>query len=410
MSGRHVVHEVNREKPRRDYKRPLAGLLAVAGALSIVMFSVARYNGAFTESAPITVLSDRAGLLMDAGAKVKFHGAQVGTVANVIETPGGGAELQLAIQPDQLKFLPADVGVQIGANTVFGAKSVELIAPPNPSGTTLQAGQTLDSRHVTVEVNTIFQRLNSLLLHIDPVKLNQSVGAISTAFGGRGETFGHTLTDFNDLLGKLEPSLPELSHDLEVLPEVATAYADAAPDLLTTIDNTSRISSTMVEQKVDLNRLLLGSIGLGDIGSEVLAANKGPFEGVMRLLVPTTDLSSDYHEAITCSLTGIAQTYVTKPPSAVPGVYDLAALSFGSERYRYPQDLPKVAASGGPQCQGQLPVQYNAFPPFVVADIGTNRQRYGNQGPLLNSDGLKRFLFGQLDGPPRNSAQIGQPG
>ncbi len=53
---------------------------------------------------------------------------------------------------------------------------------------------------------------------------------------------------------------------------------------------------------------------------------------------------------------------------------------------------------------------FGAPPPFVVTDIGANPAQYGNQGILLNSDGLKQLLFGPLDGPPRNSAQIGQPG
>ena len=38
------------------------------------------------------------------------------------------------------------------------------------------------------------------------------------------------------------------------------------------------------------------------------------------------------------------------------------------------------------------------------------RMRYGNQGILLDSDGLKNWLFGPIDGPPRNTAQIGMPG
>ena len=37
-------------------------------------------------------------------------------------------------------------------------------------------------------------------------------------------------------------------------------------------------------------------------------------------------------------------------------------------------------------------------------------QQYGNQGILLNSEGLKNWLFGPIDGPPRNTAQIGMPG
>jgi hypothetical protein len=49
-------------------------------------------------------------------------------------------------------------------------------------------------------------------------------------------------------------------------------------------------------------------------------------------------------------------------------------------------------------------------PPFLVTDDGANPWQYGNQGIVLNSDGLKQFLFGPIDGPPRNVAQIGQPG
>ena len=82
----------------------------------------------------------------------------------------------------------------------------------------------------------------------------------------------------------------------------------------------------------------------------------------------------------------------------------------GRERYRYPTNLPKVAATGGPQCTSLPVVAFDSGPPFVVTDVGTNTAQYGNQGILLNSDGLKQALFGPLAGPPRNSAQIGQPG
>ena len=50
---------------------------------------------------------------------------------------------------------------------------------------------------------------------MDPAKLNQTLAAIATAFNGRGEKIGQTLTDFDACLAKLEPSLPNLSHDIE---------------------------------------------------------------------------------------------------------------------------------------------------------------------------------------------------
>ncbi|PRC53662.1 MCE-family protein, partial [Mycobacterium sp. ITM-2017-0098] len=82
----------------------------------------------------------------------------------------------------------------------------------------------------------------------------------------------------------------------------------------------------------------------------------------------------------------------------------------GQERYRYPQNLPKVAATGGPQCTDLPKVGFQKHPPFVITDVNANPAQYGNQGIVLNSDGLKQLLFGPLDGPPRNTAQTGHPG
>lgn len=389
--------------------RLLAGSLAVLGMAGVVALAIAMFNGSFTATVPLTVLTDRAGLLMDPGARVKLNGAQIGTVSEITELPDGRAALRLAIEPARMALLPDNVDVQIGANTVFGAKSVEFVPPPDPSTVSLRAGQVLDSEHVTVEVNTIFEDLNAVLQHVDPAKLNETLGAMSTALTGRGETFGRSLRDFNSFLEKIEPSLPALSRELQSFPDVATAYADAAPDLMSIINNASRISRSLVDQHSALDRFLVSSIGLADIGNDVVGGNREPLTDLMRLMVPTTDLTNEYHEALTCSLTGVI-AFALKPPAPVPGVNDLGALTLGLERYRYPQDLPKVAATGGPQCEGQLPLKFNTYPPKVVADVGTDPTRYGNQGLLLNSDGLKQWLFGPIDGPPRNTAQWGQPG
>ncbi|MGE2719469.1 MCE family protein [Mycolicibacterium celeriflavum] len=408
--SRPVAAAPGRDFGARSYRRPAAGLIAVLGVIAVVAVAVAMFNGAFTPSAPVTVMTDRAGLLMNRGAKVKLNGAQIGTVAAVDETRDGRAQLTLAIEPARLGLIPDNVRVEIGANTVFGAKSVEFFPPARPSGVTLRAGQILDSEHVTVETNTIFTELNSVLSQIDPVQLNETLGAISTAFSGRGETFGKSLSDFNEFLAQIEPSLPALDRELLMFPQVAAGYADAAPDLMTVFANASAISRTLVDEQSNLDRFLVSAIGLADTGNDVIGGNQESLANLLHLMVPTTDLTNEYHEALNCSLTGILTNFVAKPPAPVPGVNDIGALVLGIERYRYPQDLPKVAATGGPQCRGQLPLRYNEFPAKVVADVGTNPARYGNQGLLLNSDGLKQWLFGPIDGPPRNTAQYGQPG
>lgn len=384
-------------------------MASVIVAATVITLAVTQFRGGFTQTVPVTVLANRAGLMMSPGAKVKLHGAQVGSVAYIQDSPDGQAAIHLALDPSRLQLIPANVLVNIVATTAFGAKFIQLIPPESPSAQRLRAGQVLDAGRVTVEINSVFQQLTSVLAKIDPAKLNETLGAMSTALNGRGARLGQMFSDLNTFLGKIEPSLPNLSHDIEATADVSSAYADAAPDLITVADRTTRVSQTLVDEQQNLDALLISTIGLADLGNDVLGTNREKLSEVTHLLVPTTDLTNEYHQALTCSLKGMFPLAL-QPPTPVPGLEVLGGITFGSERYRFPKNLPKVAARGGPQCDHELPVAYNTFPPFDVADIGANPWQYGQQGILLNSDGLKQFLYGPLDGPPRNTAQIGQPG
>ena len=397
-------------KRRFRHARPIAGLLTVLALALIVAVAVGLFRDSFKKTVPVTVIADRAGLVMNPSAKVKLHGVQVGKVSSIQPLADGGAALHLAIDPRSLRVIPANVGAEITSSTVFGAKFVELIPPSSPSRDRVKAGGVIrGDDKVTVELNTVFQQLVSVLSKVDPVKLNQTLGAISQSLSGRGAKFGETLSNLDSALAKLNPALDNLNHELSIAPTVFDAYADAAPSLLEVLDNASTISDTVVEQQDSLDALLLSAIGLAEMGTDVLAANRQPLTDVMRLLVPTTDLTNQYNEAITCGLKGVV-TLATGPGTPVPGSPLLQSFFFGRERYRYPENLPKVAAKGGPQCTGLPEVAYEQRPPYVVTDINANQAQYGNQGILLNSDALKQALFGPISGPPRNSAQIGQPG
>src|SRR3984957_10549040 len=212
--------------------RALTGLATVVVLGVIVAVAVGLSRGSFTESVPVTVLSSRAGLVMNVDAKVKMRGVQVGKVDSIDSQPNGQAVLHLAMYPSELHLIPANVLVDITAPTVFGAKFVELVPPAEPSAQSLHAGQVLDSRHVTVEINTVFQQLTSVLGKLDPAKLNETLGAVSQALSGRGEKIGQAFSDLDSFLAKFDPSLRALSHDIAVSAPVFNAYADAAPDLV----------------------------------------------------------------------------------------------------------------------------------------------------------------------------------
>ncbi|HYO02294.1 MAG TPA: MCE family protein [Mycobacterium sp.] len=391
--------------------RPLAGLATVIVIVAVVVFSIVMFRGGFGQTVPVTVVSERAGLVMNPEAKVKMRGVQVGKVQSIETRPDGKAVLHLAMDPAQLKDIPANVLVDITSSTVFGAKFVQFVEPPDPSAERLAKGQQVDVQHVTVEINTVFQQLTSVLKAIDPVKLNETLAAVSGALNGRGEKLGQTVTDFDQFLTKINPSLDNINRDLELAPVALNAYADAAPDLISILDNTTKVSNTLIDQEDNLDRFLVSAIGLADVGNDVLGENRQPLTDVLRMLVPTTDLTNEYSDALRCGIEGLFPSFKWLPLQK-PGVDVSSTFTLGVERYRYPDDLPKVAATGGPQCKSQMmPLLPNGkFPPFLVADVGANPWKYGNQGVLLNSDALKQALFGPISGPPRNSAQIGQPG
>ena len=395
----------------RSVVRRLAGLSTVAVLAGIVFFALGMFRGSFGTTVPVTVVSERAGLVMNPEAKVKMRGVQVGQVDSIENRADGKAVLHLAMDPSQIGDIPNNVDVNITSSTVFGAKFVELVAPLDPSARALAKGQQLGAQHVTVEINTVFQQLASVLKAIDPVKLNETLAAISGAMNGRGEELGHTVTDLDSLLKKLNPSLDNIGRDLEVAPVALNAYADVAPDLVDLLDHTTKVSNTLVDQQSNLDAFLLSAIGLADTGNPVLAANRQALSNDLRMLLPTTTLTSQYQENLRCGVQGLIP-FIHTPPLDRPGIKVLTNFTLGVERYRWPQDLPKVAAKSGPSCKDQhLPVVPNNFhPPFLVSDVGANPWAYGNQGVLLNSDRLKQALFGPIDGPPRNTAQIGMPG
>ncbi|MCV7086390.1 MCE family protein [Mycolicibacter hiberniae] len=387
----------------------LATVLIIAAAIAL---PIGLFRGSFTRTVSVTVLSSRAGLVMYPDAKVKMRGVQVGKVGSIDPLPDGTAALRLEIEPGQLRLIPANVTARIASTTVFGAKSVELVAPPAPEAARLRAGQVLAGEHVTVEINTVFQQLVRVLDKIDPMKLNETLGAVSTAFNGRGQRLGQALTDFDRLLAEIEPSLGTLEHEAATMAPVFRSYADAAPDLTVALNATTTMSDSIVAEQNSLDTFLLSAIGLADSGNEVLGENRQALTDLTQVLEPTAALLDKYHEELGCSIGGLVP-FAKSPPFHVPGIIITASFTLAKERYRYPDHLPKVAArSDRSYCTDlglpDVPPEYRV--PALIADVGANPYEYGNQGILLNSDGLKQALFGPIGGPPRNSAQVGMPG
>src|SRR5882757_1977922 len=112
---------------KRSHVRIAAAILA-ALLVAATVFTYLSYTAAFTSVDTMTVTSPRAGLVMEQDAKVKYRGIQIGQVKK-IELAGDEAKLTLAIDSNQMRFIPSDATVRIGGTTVFGAKAVEFLPP-----------------------------------------------------------------------------------------------------------------------------------------------------------------------------------------------------------------------------------------------------------------------------------------
>ncbi|NLE82616.1 MAG: Mce family protein, partial [Rhodococcus sp.] len=77
-----------------SWKKKLAALVLVGSLVALVAVSLIMFSGGFTKSVPVTVTSDRAGLVMEPDADVKLLGVDVGKVGS-IEHSESGAVLNL---------------------------------------------------------------------------------------------------------------------------------------------------------------------------------------------------------------------------------------------------------------------------------------------------------------------------
>ena len=356
--------------PKRIAGAGLALFIVVMIALSLLLFV-----RAFDSRVPITVRSDRAGLVMEADAKVRSRGVEIGNVTRITQE-FDGATIELEVEPSALEAIPANSPVTIGSNTVFGAKSVDFGAPASPDAATLEPGSIVQAANVTSEVNTLFQDLSDLLIAIEPEKLNATLGAVSGALDGRGEQVGQTITDLDAYLEEINPQIETLQRDLAKGSRVANLYADVTPDLMRILDSGTDVGTNIVNNQARFEQVLVAAIGTGETGKRLLAENGDELVKALSDMRASTSLLGEYSPMLTCLIVGLNQG-VESAMSAFggkdqPGLVFKSGFQQGARAYEYPKNLPKVNASTGPHCYGLPFPDHSQNAPFVVTDTGSN--------------------------------------
>jgi phospholipid/cholesterol/gamma-HCH transport system substrate-binding protein len=367
----------------------LAGLVLTLLTIAAIVLVYFQFRGDFLQREQLTMMSDRSGLSMDTGAKVTFNGVEVGKVASVEQVTVGDtprAKFTLNVDPKYLELIPANVDAKINATTVFGNKYISFTSPKDPVPQRITSSDVIDATHVTTEFNTLFETLMSITQKVDPIKLNQTLTATAEALQGLGDRFGQAVINGNEVLGDLNPKMPQIRRDTQLLADLGEVYANAAPDLFDGLENAVTTARTLNEQQGNLDQALMASIGFGNTGGEIFERGGPYLVRAAEDLLPTTALLDEYSPMFFCF---IRNTHDGEPKIAASlggNGYSLKTHSqvFGlgaGNPWVYPDNLPRVNAKGGPEGRPGCwqPLTRDLWPnPYLVTDIGASNAPYNH--------------------------------
>jgi phospholipid/cholesterol/gamma-HCH transport system substrate-binding protein len=359
-------------------------LVVVVVVLALV---VLQFRGAFTPVTKLTMIAERSGLNMDTGAKVTYNGVQIGRVDKVDAVDDNGtpaAQLTLDVNPRYVDMIPANADVAIEATTVFGNKYVSFSAPDNPVPQRITSVGNIRVAAVSTEFNTLFETIVSVSEKVDPIKLNQTLTATAQALDGLGDRFGESVVNGNAILADLNPKMPQIRRDTQLLAGFADTYANAAPDLFDGLDHAVTTARTLNEQRGNLDQALMAAVGFGNTGGEVFEKG-GPYlvRGLADL-VPTGEVLDRNSPALFCTVRNYhdAEPRFTQFNGGNGYSVQLHNTIIGAPNpYVYPDNLPRVNAKGGPEGRPGCwqPITRDLWPaPYLVMDTGASIAPYNH--------------------------------
>jgi phospholipid/cholesterol/gamma-HCH transport system substrate-binding protein len=393
-------------KPRTPpYK--LAGFVLLLITALVVTGVYLQFRGVPLDREQLTMMSARAGLSMDPGAKVTYNGVEIGKVGKVEEVDVGGeprAKITLDVDPKYFKYIPQNVDANINATTVFGNKYISFSSPKNPVSERISPADTIDVTHVTTEFNTLFETVVSVAEKVDPVKLNQTLAATAEALDGLGDRFGQSIINGNEILADVNARMPQLRRDNQLLADLGEVYANAAPDLFDGLENAVTTAQTLNEQRGNLDQALMASIGFGNSGADIFERG-GPYlvRGAEDL-IPTSQLLDEYSPALFCTIRNFHDVEPKVAASLGGNGFSLRThsevLGLGvNNAYVYPDNLPRVNAKGGPEGRPGCwqPITRDLWPaPYLVMDTGASIAPYNHIG--LGSPFAIEYVWGRQIG------------
>jgi phospholipid/cholesterol/gamma-HCH transport system substrate-binding protein len=246
---------------------PKSDILVIRGVIFTIITALVvgglywMSRGVLADRLDATATFKNAGGSLVKSADVKYQGINVGKVYDLREGEGGAAKggvvLDMHIDDKFAKDIPANVTARVMPQSIFGTSFVDLIKPANPTGK-FHSGTNIvqDTSVQTLELQTILDGLDRVVAALGPADLASMLGGLATALDGKGEQLGQTITQLDAYLGKLNPKLPLVNENLDLLAGNLEAFQKAAPDLFAATDNILVTARTLTNNEENFHKLV----------------------------------------------------------------------------------------------------------------------------------------------------------
>ncbi|WP_344840099.1 MCE family protein [Kribbella ginsengisoli] len=335
--------------------RRVLGTAFIGMLCFLLWLTYAFYAKVFTATVDVKLQTSHIGLQLNRHADVKLRGIIVGEVRDV-STDGDFATVHLALKPDQVKEISAQVSARILPKTLFGEKYVALVPPPGPEGRAIKAGDTIsrDKTAVGIEIEKVLNDALPLLQAVDPADLNATLNTLATALEGRGSEIADTLTQLDGYLKKLNPNVPNLIAALTKLTQVAKIYGDVTPDLARALRNLTVTGNTVVEKEKQLQTFFTDVQTLSTTGNAFLKENEDRVIRLGEVSRPVLDLLERYSPEFPCFLKVMTDTIPTLSDTFRDGRLNINLELITNQPTPYqPNETPVFGDHRGPTCVGR---------------------------------------------------------
>lgn len=349
----------------------LLGVLTLSLLATGLVVAYLSYNRVLIPHRDITLRTDVVGNALQVGSDVKLNGVPIGSVAEISATDEG-ADLRLALDPATLDEVPDNVVARLLPKTMFGERYVALVVPPQPSSSTLRAGDVIrqDASAEAAELQQVLDAMLPVLTAIQPEKLSAMLGEFSDMLRGQGAELGDTMIQWSRYVEKMTPHVPQMAEDLERLARVADEWNVAAPDLIDAMSTMTTSAQTLVDERARLRDVYANVIASSDTTRGWVSDNHDTIVVLTRESKAALRATSPYASQFPCLFKAVAD-FKPRMDAALgagtdePGMHGVLTVMPARSKYLagVDDDLEYTEGDPEPRC------------PYVTGEVGTEAAR-----------------------------------